>query len=74
MQSSEISAKQSRLEPTSTVPFLRDRDFIDRGNIMANISEMLSYPGARVALLGFGGIGYVYDYTNTFIAIILMLH
>lgn len=57
MQSSEASAKQSRLEPTSTVPFIRDRDFIDRGNIMAKISETLSYPGGRVALLGFGGIG-----------------
>ncbi|OAL52204.1 TPR-like protein [Pyrenochaeta sp. DS3sAY3a] len=44
------------LTPSSTVPFRRDRDFIDRG-LLAAIHEKCSEPASRVALVGLGGVG-----------------
>ncbi|KAJ5975424.1 hypothetical protein N7481_009131 [Penicillium waksmanii] len=43
--------------PLSTVPFPRDPDFVERGTLLVDIQEKLSPPGARVALVGLGGIG-----------------
>ncbi|KAJ5787952.1 hypothetical protein N7457_002942 [Penicillium paradoxum] len=43
--------------PVSTVPFLRDPDFVDRGTILEQINQKLSRPEARVALVGVGGVG-----------------
>lgn len=44
--------------PSSTVPFRRDPDFVDRSNILAQIGEKCSKPSARAALVGLGGVGY----------------
>jgi hypothetical protein len=43
--------------PCSTVPFVRDADFIDRPEIIARIDEKCSKPAGRVALVGLGGVG-----------------
>jgi len=41
---------------SSTVPFRRDPDFIDR-NVLVDIKEKLREPAARVAIVGLGGVG-----------------
>ncbi|KAH0556857.1 hypothetical protein GP486_005356, partial [Trichoglossum hirsutum] len=46
----------SRPTPSSTVPFRRDRDFIDRGNL-TEIHRRCSQPASRTALVGLGGVG-----------------
>ena len=43
--------------PLSTVPFRRDPDFVDRGTLLNQIQEKCSTQGARVALVGLGGVG-----------------
>jgi hypothetical protein len=47
----------SRIQPSSTVPFRRDRDFVDR-DILSEIRQKCSLPASRVALVGLGGVGY----------------
>ncbi|KAK5109370.1 hypothetical protein LTR85_002864 [Meristemomyces frigidus] len=44
-------------EPTSNVPFRRDPDFVERGDLLDRISAEVSRPAARVAVVGLGGIG-----------------
>lgn len=43
--------------PSSTVPFRRDLDFVDRSELN-DLEEKLSAGYAKVALVGLGGIGY----------------
>ena len=45
------------LSPYSTVPFRRDSDFVNRGTLLEQISNMLSVPASRVALVGLSGVG-----------------
>jgi hypothetical protein len=42
--------------PSSTVPFRRDPDFIERDGF-ADIVRKFSEPGSRIALVGLGGVG-----------------
>ncbi|KAM0717044.1 hypothetical protein Q7P37_006896 [Cladosporium fusiforme] len=44
-------------EPLSTIPFPRDSDYVHREQLEDEIHEKLSAPGARVALVGLGGLG-----------------
>lgn len=44
-------------EPLSNVPFPRDRDFVERGDLLEQVESRLEQPDARVALVGLGGIG-----------------
>jgi hypothetical protein len=44
--------------PLSTVPFPRDPDYVRRSLLIEQIHTKLSVPGARVALVGLGGVGY----------------
>ncbi|MCJ1471355.1 hypothetical protein MMC07_010003, partial [Pseudocyphellaria aurata] len=44
-------------KPSSTVPFRRDPDFVECGDILAQIDTRLSLPASRVALVGLGGVG-----------------
>lgn len=45
------------LTPSSTVPFQRDPNFVDR-QILAEIDGKSQQPVSRVALIGLGGVGY----------------
>ncbi|MCJ1278041.1 hypothetical protein MMC21_005855 [Puttea exsequens] len=44
-------------KPSSTVPFRRDPDFIDRGDLLLRVDERCSQPAGHVALVGLGGVG-----------------
>lgn len=43
--------------PFSTVPFQRDPGHVDRGALSDELRTKLGTPGARVALVGLGGVG-----------------
>jgi tetratricopeptide (TPR) repeat protein len=43
--------------PSATIPFSRDPDFVERGDILDQIDSRCSEPAARVALVGLGGVG-----------------
>jgi hypothetical protein len=44
-------------DPLSTIPFPRDPDYVRRGPLIDQLHAKLSVPGARVALVGLGGVG-----------------
>ncbi|KAJ5565503.1 hypothetical protein N7513_001745 [Penicillium frequentans] len=44
-------------KPTSTVPFLRNVDFIGRNTLLDQIDKKISVPGSWVAFVGIGGVG-----------------
>jgi hypothetical protein len=58
-QGQAITARRLSYEPFSTVPFAPDPDFVDRPDILAWMSDKCTGPGARAALVGLGGVGYV---------------
>ena len=43
--------------PSSTIPFGRDPDFIDRGAIFDQLLQKCALPASRTALVGLGGVG-----------------
>ncbi|KGO43730.1 hypothetical protein PEX1_088330 [Penicillium expansum] len=43
--------------PSSTVPFGRDPDFVEQGQLLEQTHEKCSITGSRVALVGLGGVG-----------------
>ncbi len=45
------------LESSSTVPFRRGPDFVDRGDLLSWVDERCSQPAGRAALIGLGGVG-----------------
>lgn len=45
-------------EPISTVPFRRDHDFVDRGELLETLHQKLAPETTWAALIGLGGIGY----------------
>lgn len=53
----QLGVATSTPTPTSTVPFRRDLDFIERGDLLNQIDKICSTPAARAALVGLGGIG-----------------
>lgn len=46
-------------QPFASIPFRRDRNFVDRGEILKQVDTHCSQPASRVALVGLGGVGYV---------------
>ncbi|EJT68935.1 hypothetical protein GGTG_13524 [Gaeumannomyces tritici R3-111a-1] len=44
-------------QPFATIPFSRDPDFVDRGDILDQLRQRCLEPAGRVALVGLGGIG-----------------
>lgn len=44
--------------PSSSIPFLRDPDHVDRRSLLDQIHEKLSVPASRAALVGPGGVRY----------------
>jgi len=43
--------------PSSTVPFLRDPDYVDRQALINQVHAKCSIPGSRTAFVGLGGVG-----------------
>ena len=43
--------------PSSSIPFRRDPDFVDRGAILDQLHQRLALPASRTALVGLGGVG-----------------
>lgn len=43
--------------PSLFIPYRRDPDFVDRGDILHQLGEKCALPGSRQALVGFGGVG-----------------
>ncbi|KAK8120244.1 hypothetical protein PG999_004364 [Apiospora kogelbergensis] len=43
--------------PSSIIPFGRDNDFIQRGDILDRIYQVCAITGTRIALVGLGGVG-----------------
>ena len=50
-------APPTRLCPSSTIPFRRDPDFVDRGAILEQLQQKCALPASRTALIGLGGVG-----------------
>ncbi|KAF2112482.1 P-loop containing nucleoside triphosphate hydrolase protein [Lophiotrema nucula] len=46
-----------RRQPCISIPFSRDKDFIDRGTLLEEIKQRLSAPASRLAIVGIGGVG-----------------
>ncbi|KAK4443047.1 kinesin light chain [Podospora aff. communis PSN243] len=44
-------------QPFATIPFSRDPDFVERGDILEQIGRRCTEPASRVALVGLGGVG-----------------
>ena len=44
-------------DPSSSIPFRRDPDFVDRGAILDQIHQKCALPASRTALVGLGGVG-----------------
>ncbi|KAK3394969.1 P-loop containing nucleoside triphosphate hydrolase protein [Podospora didyma] len=44
-------------QPFATIPFSRDPDFVNCGDILDQIDKRCSEPAARVAVVGLGGVG-----------------
>ena len=51
------NAPQAPPKPVSTVPFRRDPDFINRGDLLLRVDERCSQAAGRAALVGLGGVG-----------------
>ncbi|OIW25508.1 hypothetical protein CONLIGDRAFT_684069 [Coniochaeta ligniaria NRRL 30616] len=43
--------------PCANIPFSRDSDFVERGEILDQVDKRCSEPAARVALVGLCGVG-----------------
>lgn len=54
-----LPAPHRQLEPFSTLPFAPDPDYVDRPDILAWVRDKCAGNGARAALVGLGGVGYV---------------
>ena len=44
-------------DPSSSIPFRRDPDFVDRGATLDEIHQKCALPASRTALVGLGGVG-----------------
>ncbi|KAL8367884.1 hypothetical protein RB599_003683 [Gaeumannomyces hyphopodioides] len=51
------TALETPLLPLAYIPFSRDPDFVDRGDILDQLRQWCFEPAGRVALVGLGGIG-----------------
>ena len=43
--------------PSSTIPFGRDPDFVDRGTLVEQLYDKCALPASQTALVGLGGVG-----------------
>lgn len=52
-----IERPETPTKPLSTVPFGKDEEFVSRDVLLRQIHEKALVPGARIALVGLGGVG-----------------
>ncbi|ETS86513.1 hypothetical protein PFICI_00341 [Pestalotiopsis fici W106-1] len=52
-----IERPETPPNPSSIIPFNRDKDFVPRGDILDRIHQACAIPGSRTALVGLGGVG-----------------
>ncbi|KAL7935608.1 P-loop containing nucleoside triphosphate hydrolase protein [Trichoderma chlorosporum] len=52
-----LKRRETPPRPLSLIPFRRDPDFVNRGDIIDQISARCLKPAGRVALFGLGGVG-----------------
>jgi len=58
----EVSERpENPLHPSIMIPFSRDEDFVERRALLNQISQNCARPGSRTALVGLGGVGYVFS-------------
>ena len=59
LRHADASAERAETQPApfAIIPFSRDRDFVNRGDILDQLRQRCSEPAGRVALVGLGGIG-----------------
>ncbi|KAL1846163.1 hypothetical protein Daus18300_014339 [Diaporthe australafricana] len=57
MRLEEQIEKKTPPQPSVSIPFSRDSDFVNRGDILDQIDRRCSEPAGRVALVGLGGVG-----------------
>ena len=51
-----MEEENNQRPPITMIPFPKDPDFVERSEL-DQVQEVLSLPGKRAALTGFGGIG-----------------
>lgn len=51
-----VAVSEPRAKPSALLPFRRDPDFVDRP-VMRQILQQACEPGARLGLVGLGGVG-----------------
>lgn len=51
-----LTRKRPPPPPSAIIPFRRDRDFIER-DVLADVWQRAFEPGARIGLVGLGGVG-----------------
>ncbi|KAF3062845.1 Nephrocystin-3 [Trichoderma lentiforme] len=52
-----LERRETQPQPFPLIPFSRDSDFVNRGDILEQISARCLEPAGRVALVGLGGVG-----------------
>ena len=52
-----VERLETPLLPSCGIPFRRDADFVDRGNLLTQIEEKCTQGAGRAALVGIGGVG-----------------
>jgi len=54
-----LGSNEARIapHPSAVLPFGRDSDFVERGEVLNEIDRKCAQPGSRTALVGLGGIG-----------------
>ena len=52
------NADETQPSPSSTIPFRRDSDYVEREELTSQVHAKLSVPAAKVALVALGGVGY----------------
>ncbi|GLB10180.1 hypothetical protein AtubIFM57258_006581 [Aspergillus tubingensis] len=48
---------EKKPQPIAMIPYGRDPDFVDPGSLVDRVHKLCSRPSARLALVGFGGVG-----------------
>jgi hypothetical protein len=45
------------VDPSIVIPFAQDADFVERGTILDQVTQLCAVADSRAALVGLGGVG-----------------